>query len=180
MIATDQIAYIRERLPELDLLDADIGDRVARVWARMWAESSWENLDEAVAYKGLAAPTLLQHVRMTVRGSLALADCFEEVYGLTLDRQKLIVCGLLLDVSKLVELDLGPDGATKPSERGVYLGHPFYAAHVALTEGFSEEVAHVILAHSTHLDMNPETPEGRLLRRVDYADREVVVGDSLT
>jgi hypothetical protein len=113
---------VDELLPELHLIgDAELRDKVREIWQELWRESKFEALED-VPISPKVPTAHLPHNRCVVTMALAIADALERFHGITLDRDMLVAAGLLQDVSKLVEMQPGPDGAgagARGADRGV-------------------------------------------------------------
>lgn len=156
--------------PELALIgDEGLRRAVVAVWEELWAASAYERLEEVPTSTKISYPQV-KHCQGIVKGALALAAVWEEVHGTTLDRDVLVAAALLMDVSKLVETEPGPDGRPVASEVGRALPHAVYGAHVALAHGVPLAVAHVMTAHSPNGGKSPGSLEAHLLDWVDQAD----------
>lgn len=159
-----------EVFPELELIaDADLRAAVGAVWQELWAQSPYDCLEDVPTSTKIQYPQV-KHLRGIVKGALALAAVWEEVHGAVIDRDVLIAGALLMDVSKLVETEPGPDGRPVPTTIGRALPHAVYGAHVALACGVPLAVVHIMTAHSPNGGKSPMGIEAHLLDWVDQAD----------
>jgi len=155
--------------PELgQLKDEALRASVVEIWTRLWSESEWERLDDVPVSLKIPFPQR-KHAQGVVRVALAAAPIWEELYGCAIDRDILIAGALLLDVSKLVEMRPGADGAER-TEIGKSLPHATYGAHLALQLGVPLSVVHIITAHSPNGGKAPATLECQILDWIDQAD----------
>jgi hypothetical protein len=156
--------------PELaQIQDADLRASVAATWQQLWQESPYEKL-ENVPTSVKIPYSQLKHCQGIVKGALALAAVWEQVHGTVLDHDVLIAGALLMDASKLVETEPGPDDTFRPTQIGRALPHSVYGAHVAMNNGVPLPVTHILTAHSPNGGKAPATLEAHLLDWVDQAD----------
>lgn len=156
--------------PELQLIvDADLRAAVAAVWNELWAQSSYDRLEDVPTSTKIPYPQV-KHCQGIAKGALALAEVWEGVHGVVVDRDVLIAGALLMDVSKLVETEPGPEGRPVPTAIGRALPHAVYGAHVALGFGVPLAVVHIMTAHSPNGGKSPASLEAHLLDWVDQAD----------
>jgi putative nucleotidyltransferase with HDIG domain len=85
----------------------------------------------------------------------------------------LLVAGALLhDVGKLVEYEKAPDGKTVKSQLGRDLRHPFSGTVIALRNGCSSAIGHIIANHAHEGDGTLRSPEGVLVNKADFMNFE--------
>ncbi len=105
--------------------------------------------------------------------AVAMADALEKIVGpLGIDRDLLIACGLCHDVGKPFEFSprnqarwrKNPAAAGYPSIR-----HSVYGAHIALTAGLPEAVAHTAGAHSGEGELITRSLENTIVHYADHA-----------
>lgn len=168
----DPRAVIDGLLPSLGTIAAaDLRDRVAAVWIRLWRESGFARVDEvpwwSVVRKGDAGKsvTLVAHVNLVADCAAGLARV-AAASGATVDLDVLVAGALLQDVDKLVLLT--PE-TFEPTEIALNAQHTFYGAHAALEEGIPWPVVHLILSHSKNTGVRPRTLEAVILHYADYA-----------
>jgi hypothetical protein len=167
---------VDELLPELNLIqDAELRDKVRAIWQELWHESMFESLDD-VPISPKVPNRHLPHNRCVVAMALAMADALEQFHGIRLDRDVLVAAGLLQDVSKLVEMQPGPDGA-EHTEIGRSFQHAFWASHKALEHGVPIEVCEIVLNHTPDAPRFPGSLEGKVLWYADQLDVIAVFGD---
>jgi hypothetical protein len=156
--------------PELALLsESSLRLAVEEIWQHLWRDSAHERLEDVPVSTKIDYPQI-KHCQAIVKVALAAADALEQVHDTRFDRDTLIAAALLMDVSKLVETQPGPDGGVVASDLGRLLPHALYAAHLALGSGVPLPVVHVISAHSPNGGKAPVTPEAQLLDWVDQLD----------
>ncbi|WP_432826204.1 hypothetical protein [Dactylosporangium sp. CA-092794] len=156
--------------PELALIgDPALRDAVVEIWQELWAMSEYDRLLDVPVSVKIEYPQL-RHAQGVAAAAVAVADAWERVHDIRLDRDVLIAGALLIDVSKLVETRRGPDGRATYTELGRSLPHATYAAHAALNRGVRLDVVHCILSHSPNGGKAPHTVEAQLLDWLDQAD----------
>ena len=156
--------------PELALLsDPGLRQAVVEIWHELWERSEYERLLDVPVSTKIEYPQL-KHAQGVVAAAVAVADVWERVHGISIDRDVLIAGALLIDVSKMVETRRGPDGKATYTELGKALPHATYAAHAALNRGVRMDVVHCILSHSPNGGKAPHTVEAQILDWLDQAD----------
>jgi putative nucleotidyltransferase with HDIG domain len=154
----------------------DPGRRAAvkAVWARMWSESAWAELRACPFNPAFPDVSLVDHVNCVAELALTAAEVMERFNPeLKLDRDFLLTGALLHDVSKIVEIEPGPDGPRfSPLTR--LMPHASYGAAAALAQGLPAEVANIILAHTRLTGALPASPEAVLLHYLDYGLADVL------
>lgn len=167
--------YISAVFPELDLIqDVDLRQRVANVWLELLAASAYETIEECPYSLDPAVDLyLVEHVRATTRAVVAVADVFEEIHGIRLDRDRLVAAMLLHDSSKLLEWS-SDNGKKTKSDIGELFPHSYLGAHFALNAGLDWTMAHLIVSHTSATHQLPRTPEGVVIHYVDMACADIV------
>lgn len=161
---------LEQVFPEVnEITDQRLRSSVMKVWQELWNASEWNDFAEVPTSREIPY-SHVPHNRAVVRMAIAVADVFEEVHGVKVDRDLLIAAALLQDASKLVEMRPGADGRAEASRIGKSYPHAFWAAHVALQQGVREDVVHIILTHSPGSPKFPESLEGKILYYVDQLD----------
>ena len=155
--------------PELDLIgDGVLREKVVAIWQQLWAESSFERIEDVPVMPSLPYPHL-KHQQGYLKCVVAVARIFEEVHGPRYEMDHLIAGALLADASKLVEYRRAGDGYGL-TELGRSLPHAIYGAHLALAAGLPLPIVHMIATHSPNSGMAPATAEAQLLHWLDQAD----------
>jgi putative nucleotidyltransferase with HDIG domain len=166
---------IREVFPILKKLhDEDLRETIVKCWVRMWEESHWEELKDCPFTPPFPDISLIEHINCVGEMVLAMADILEKNNReLKFDRDYLITGILLHDLSKLVEIEPGPEGYTWGKMMKL-MPHATYGAMVAMAEGLPPRVANIILAHSRWTGASPASPEAVLLHYMDYGLADVL------
>lgn len=149
---------VREDFPEIaNISDAALRDKVVEAWAYALCESSFQRASEIPGAGNpgdfeLVRGTQIDHIRAVTRIATFLADDFIGNYPeVDLDRDIVIAGAIIHDVGKAFEFDPvnlkrwndDPSRSGQPSLR-----HSVFGAHVCLSVGLPEELAHIALGHS--------------------------------
>ena len=162
--------------PELESIgDPSIRSRVEAVWQELWQQSEFESINDVPTSVEISYPHV-KHNRAILAMALAVADVFERVHDVRVDRDVLLAAGLLQDVSKIVEYRPTPTGAALTA-LGERYPHAFWATHVALVHGLPEAICEVVVSHSPTSPTFPKSLEGKILYYVDQLDVIAIYGD---
>jgi hypothetical protein len=149
--------------------DARLRESVIGIWQELWSRSAWNNVADLPTSGEIPYPNL-PHSQCVVTMALAVADAFEKHHGIKVNRDYLIAAAVLQDASKVVEYEPGPDGKARHTNIGRNFPHGFWCAHLAVSKGLPDEIAHVMLTHSPQAARFPQTLEGKILYYVDQLD----------
>ncbi len=156
------------------IVDPDLKAAVIRCWVRMWEESEWTELEDCPFTPPFPDISLVAHINCVGELILAAADILEKHNPeLNLDRDYLITGVLLHDLSKMVEIEKGPEGI-RWGKLLKLMPHSTYGAFLALSEGLSTRVANIIMAHTRMTGTLPASPEATLLHYLDYGLADVL------
>lgn len=87
----------------------------------------------------------------------------------------ILLAGVFLhDVSKLLEIEKGPDGKTGFSDLTEKMPHAVYGAFMALKADLPLDVINMILAHTRHTGAKPACSETVVLHYLDYLLADVL------
>lgn len=152
-------AGVRASLPELDLIgDRELRDKCVEAWALALSQTEFERIEDipptgTPTSPYLKAPlTQADHLRGTATIAVGMVDGLEQIAGKTrINRDLVIASALLHDVGKAWEVSprnlarwkADPAVTGNPSFR-----HSAYGAHLCLTVGLPETVAHTAGYHS--------------------------------
>jgi putative nucleotidyltransferase with HDIG domain len=150
---------VRASLPELALIsDEDLRERSVEAWALALSQTEFERIEDipptgTPTSPYLKAPlTQADHMRGTATIALGMVEGLERIAGATrINRDLVIAAALLHDVGKAWEVSprnlarwkADPAAAGNPSFR-----HSAYGAHICLTVGLPETIAHTAGYHS--------------------------------
>ncbi|EFQ24300.1 HD domain-containing protein [Aminomonas paucivorans] len=174
---------IMQLLPEIQWIgDPTLRAQVVASYEDALKTGGWEPDDMAKIPFTLLIPncpaSYLTHTRGVVRVAKASMDEFNALYenegGFKLDNDKLVAGALLHDVGKLVEYEKTPDGKFVKSQMGKDLRHPFSGTVIALRNGVSSEIGHIIANHAHEGDGTLRSPEGVLVNKADFINFETI------
>jgi putative nucleotidyltransferase with HDIG domain len=119
------------------------------------------------------------HVRGVTRVAKASMDEFNAIYAsqnikFALDHDTLIAGALLHDIGKLVEYEKEAGGNTVKSQMGKNLRHPFSGTFLALRNGCSSRIGHIIANHAAEGDGTLRSPEAVIVNKADFINFETV------
>ncbi len=169
---------VREELPEIAQIgDADLQAKVAEAWAYALAHSSFNSIRE-IAPAGnpdvneAKRGDQTDHLRGVTRLAIGIAREMGSAYPeLAIDMDIIIAGGLLHDVGKAWEFDPVNRQRWKASQK-LYgrpsIRHPAFGAHVCLTVGLPEEIAHIAMAHSGEGELLVRSLECMIVHQADY------------
>ena len=175
MSPSEKVEKIKQSFPIiLKIGDPDLRETVIRCWVKMWEESKWVDLNDCPFTPPFPDISLVHHINCVGELILSAADIMEKHNPeLKLDRDYLITGVLLHDLSKMVEIEKGPDGVTW-GELLKLMPHSTYGAFLALAQGLSPRVANIIMAHTRMTGTLPASPEATLLHYLDYGLADVL------
>jgi hypothetical protein len=175
---------IRAMLPEVDLItDEALQAKVIATFEDALKQGGWTPEDMETIPFTLLIPncpfSYLDHVRGVTKVAISAMNDFNETYAVkdsryTIEHDTLIAGALLHDVGKLVEYVRRPDGTTVKSEFGKDLRHPFSGTVLALRNGCSSKIGHIIANHAGEGDGTLRSPEGVIVNKADFINFESV------
>lgn len=170
-------AQILEELPEIEwIADAALREQVIAGWTLSLARSSFRSIRDIQPAGNPNSMVLTRgdqtdHIRGVTRLAVAMAD---EIIAANPDiavRRDIVVAGgLCHDIGKAWEFDPvnqrrwrdAPPATGLPSLR-----HSVYGAHICLTAGLPEEVAHIAAAHSGEGELLVRSLEATIVHHAD-------------
>jgi putative nucleotidyltransferase with HDIG domain len=192
-LASHDIGRLRdqvvEELPEInDIKDAGLREKVIEAWCLALSKSSFTSIRQIPPAGNPGVMVLKRgdqtdHIRGVTRLAMKIADEFSENFPeLEIDRDVVIAGGLCHDIGKPWEFDPenrkrwegSPRKAGKPSIR-----HPAYGAHICLTAGLPEEIAHIATAHSGEGELLVRSLENTIVHYADYSFWNILVAGDL-
>ena len=174
---------IRKLLPEIEWInDKTLQEKVTAAYEDALKTGGWEPEDMDNIPFTLLIPdcpaSYLSHVRGVTRMSFKAMEEFNSLYArdgkFTMNNDLLVAGALLHDVGKLVEYEKSPDGKTVKSQMGKDLRHPFSGTVIALRNGCSTEIGHIIANHAHEGDGTLRSPEGVLVNKADFMNFEAI------
>lgn len=176
---TDQLRQqIREELPEIaQIKDADLQARSVEAWAYAIAHSSFTSIRQIPpagnpGVQEARRGDQTDHLRGVTRIAIAVAHEMQSAYPeLEIDMDIIVAGGLLHDVGKAWEFD--PERRKRWSSEQKRFGrpairHPAMGAHICLTVGLPEEIAHIAMAHSGEGELLVRSLECMIVHQADY------------
>lgn len=172
-----EVTVLRQWFPELDTMENQSWAKaVVTIWGDVLERSSWNRVEDARFSIGADEISLIGHTRAVLNHALDIADSLHTVHGLSisLNRDMLIAGCILHDVDKLLALAPNGKGGCIPTDIGYDFQHGFYSAYYAENAGLPANIVTMILNHTAHSRMMPDTLESVILYFADMADAEVV------
>jgi putative nucleotidyltransferase with HDIG domain len=177
-VTETQRRRVREELPEVALIaDKALQEKVVEAWAYALANSSFKSIrdippagnpDVNEAKRG----DQTDHLRGVTRLAIGIAKEMGTAYPeLEIDLDVIVAGGLLHDVGKAWEFDPANRDRWKRSQKRFgrpSLRHPAYGAHICLTVGLPEEIAHIAMAHSGEGELLLRSLECMIVHQADY------------
>lgn len=163
---------IRKLFPEIELISSDeIKEGVTKVWIKAWRGGGWDRVEHApLMIRDIHDPSVgVQHIRVSVKLALAIAEILELEMGQTLNRDYLIAGALLHDVGKALEY--APRGQGPLT--GSALRHSVSGAHFVLEVGLPMEIAHIVATHSKEGVLYDKSLEAEVVSRAELLAWEV-------
>src|SRR5262245_60408215 len=169
---------VREELPEVHLIcDQALQEKVVEAWAYALATSSFNSIrdippagnpDVNEAKRG----DQTDHLRGVARLAMGIAKEMGSAYPeLDINTDVVIAGGLVHDVGKAWEFDPVNRDRWRRSQKRYgrpSIRHPAYGAHICLTVGLPEEIAHIAMAHSGEGELVLRSLECMIVHEADY------------
>jgi hypothetical protein len=156
-----------------EIQDSELREKVIKAWARALREGSFENLEDIPFSLTTPDVSLVPHIRWVAEVVDSMASVVEKSMGISVNRDLLIALVILHDLGKAFEYQKKGDKYIK-SDIGEKLSHSFLGAYVALEEGISKDLAHLILTHSKDSPGHPKLLEGIILHYADFAHADIL------
>lgn len=169
---------VRDELPEIaQITDAVLREKAVEAWAYALANSSFSSIrdippagnpDTNEAKRG----DQTDHLRGVTRLAIGIAREMSAAYPeLEIDMDTVIAGGLLHDVGKAFEFDPERRKTWRASQKKTgrpAIRHPAYGAHICLTVGLPEEIAHIAMAHSGEGELLLRSVACMIVHQADY------------
>lgn len=169
---------VRAELPEIaQIADEGLQAMAVEAWAYALAHSSFASIrdippagnpDTNEAKRG----DQTDHLRGVTRLAIGIAREMGAAYPeLAIDMDTVIAGGLLHDVGKAFEFDPVRRTQWRKSQKKTgrpAIRHPAYGAHICLTVGLPEEIAHIAMAHSGEGELLLRSLECMIVHQADY------------
>jgi len=162
--------YILKLFPAIKKIkDPELTRKVILLWYKAWKRSNFPRIEQAHQFEPARKRlvyTNVDHTNQVCRLCEELGTVLAEVLNLPVNMDILLAGAVLHDVDKLIIFDAKTGGFTETGRR---FTHAAMGAAMALAEGFPEEVAHIIGAHSPRFSaIPPSSVEALLLRHLDH------------
>jgi putative nucleotidyltransferase with HDIG domain len=163
--------------PEIKLVeDGILREKAGRVWLLAMERGGWVVDDLFNIPFTLLIPdtriNLIEHTRAVTDCALKIAESLQASYPeMAINRDRLIIGGLLHDVGKLLEYERSGKGY-RQSRNGILLRHPVSGANLAGECGLPAEVAHIIYTHSKEGDRYERSIESIIVHHSDFLNFE--------
>ena len=175
---------IRTIFPEIQWIsDVNLQQKVVNTYVDALGTGGWEPEDMDKIPFTLLIPncpfTYLDHVRGVTRIAKQAMEEFNGIYAVkdqkfTLDNDEVVAGALLHDVGKLIEYEKNSMGETVKSELGKNLRHPFSGTVLALRNGCSSRIGHIIANHAHEGDGTLRSPEAVVINKADFINFEAI------
>lgn len=176
---------IKNELPEIEqIVDSQLRLLTTEAWAYAIACSSFTSIRQippagSPGYQEVVKGDQTDHLRGVTRLALGIAQEMQAAYpDLEIDMDIIRSGGLLHDVGKAWEFD--PERRKRWSESQKKLGrpsirHPAMGAHICITVGLPEEIAHIAMAHSGEGELLVRSLECMIVHKADYTFWDVLL-----
>ncbi|MBW2000522.1 MAG: HD domain-containing protein [Deltaproteobacteria bacterium] len=170
----DVHSAILDTFPVLEeIQDTELRDKVVKAWARALREGSFNRLEDIPFSPAVPEVNLVSHINWVMELALFMASLVEKGMEISIDRDLLIASVLLHDIGKVFEYQ-ETEGKLVKSEIGEKFFHGFWSTLLALEEGVSRDLAHIILTHSKDSPGHPRLLEGIILHYADFAHADIL------
>jgi putative nucleotidyltransferase with HDIG domain len=169
---------VREELPEVaQISDPALQAKTVEAWAFALAHASFKSIrdippagnpDTNEAKRGDQTDHLRGVTRLAVGIAKEMAATYPE---LDIDMDVIVAGGLVHDVGKAWEFDPVNRRRWRTSQKKLgrpSIRHPAFGAHICLTVGLPEEVAHIAMAHSGEGELLVRSLECMIVHQADY------------
>ena len=167
---------IRCAFPKLSLIeDETLRAKIIDIWVEAWRSSNWEDLEVCPFNPEFPDLSLVGHVNCLADLLPAAVEILGRHYPeVALDNNRLLAGVFLHDISKILEIEPGPDGTPQFTELTRQMPHAVYGAFLALKADLPLDLVNMILAHTRHTGAKPVTGEAVLLHYLDYMLADVL------
>ena len=169
---------VRDELPEVaQISDQALQDKTVEAWAFALAHSTFKSIrdippagnpDTNEAKRG----DQTDHLRGVARLAMGIATEMGATYPeLHIDMDVIIAGALVHDVGKAWEFDPANRKRWRALQKKCgrpSIRHPAYGAHICLTVGLPEEIAHIAMAHSGEGELLVRSLECMIVHQADY------------
>ena len=165
---------IRKAFPMIkEIKDPGLQEKVLKAWTRALKEGSFKNLEDIPFSVEIPESNLVSHIKWVMEVALFISNIVEKKMGIFVNRDLLISSVLLHDLGKVFEYQKKGKKYVK-SEIGKKFMHGLWGTYIALEEGVSQDLAHLISTHSKDSPTHPQLLEGIILHYADFAHADIL------
>jgi putative nucleotidyltransferase with HDIG domain len=162
--------YILKLFPAIKKIkDPELSQKVILLWYKAWKRGNFPRIEQAHQFepaRDRLTYTNVDHTNQVCQLCEELGKVLPRVLNLPVNMDFLLAGAVLHDVDKMMIFDAKTGGFTETGRR---FSHAAMGAAMALAEGLSEEVAHIIGAHSPRFSaIPPSSVEAIVLRHLDH------------
>ncbi len=168
-----------EALPEVkEIQNKELREKVYDAWTMSLATSEYKRIEDIPASGSPDSPpmksgTQADHLRSVARLSMAIAKELKDTFKqFDVDMDEVIAGGLCHDLGKPFEFDHNNQERWKSDPRITgwpSFRHSVYGAHIALSAGLPEKIAHIAGAHSLEGQHIKRSLVALIVHHADYA-----------
>ena len=158
----------------LKIQNHELALKTANVWIRVLEMCKWETPEQIPWGVKYPSRRLMDHINVVTEGSFILAKLMNDQQGFGMDLDKIIVVGLLHDVSKTIEFEPDDKDGVRYSEIGLNVQHAVMGGTYALDAGISMDIVNMIMSHTPQSNTKSKYPEGFIVTFVDSADADTI------
>jgi len=168
-----------EIFPEIELVkEKELKEKTENIWQKAMELGGWKQEDLFKIPFTLLIPdtdiNIVEHTKAVTDVALMIVDALIVAYdNIEINRDYLIVGGLLHDVGKLLEYEY-KDGAFSKSRKGNLLRHPVIGANLATEFGLPPEIIHIIYTHSKEGENYRRSIESIIIHHSDFINFDVL------
>lgn len=182
-------AQVRADLPEIvDIKDEELRRLAIEAWAFALSQSSFNSIRDIPPAGNPDVNQVVRgdqtdHLRGVTHIALGTARQLQGQYpDLAINMDVVLAGGLLHDVGKAWEFCPVNRRRWKASQKTYgrpSIRHPAYGAHICLTVGLPEEIAHIAMAHSGEGELLVRSMECMIVHQADYTFWNVLLAGGL-
>jgi putative nucleotidyltransferase with HDIG domain len=162
--------YILKLFPAISRIqDTDLQKKVISTWHYTWKKSNFPRIESVHQFEPARqriAYTNVEHTNQVCQACEDMASTISSLFSIPINKDELIAGSVLHDVDKMLIFDFETGGL---SATGRKFSHAVLGATLAMMNGLSESIAHIIGAHSFRFSPTPpQTVEALILRHLDH------------